>query len=40
MVCLSNWQVWLGPNAVLAFQREGYQWRDVDIYDLLEVLRF
>ena len=27
--------VWTGPNAVLAFSREGYRWRDVDAADAL-----
>ena len=26
--------VWTGPNAVLAFSREGYRWRDLDVRDL------
>jgi L-2-hydroxyglutarate oxidase len=29
-----------GPNAVLAFKREGYRKRDVDLRDLAEVLAF
>lgn len=32
--------VWLGPNAVLAFKREGYRWRDFDISDLLDAVRY
>lgn len=32
--------VWLGPNAVLAFAREGYRRLDVDGGELLEALRF
>lgn len=32
--------VWLGPNAVLAFKREGYGRFDVDIKDTIEELRF
>src|SRR6202795_2680470 len=28
-----------GPNAVLAFQREGYRWRDFDVREALEVAR-
>jgi L-2-hydroxyglutarate oxidase len=31
--------VWLGPNAVLAFAREGYRRRDVSLRDLRETLR-
>ena len=30
--------VWLGPNAVLAFAREGYRRRDVNLRDLAEVI--
>ena len=33
-------QVWLGPNAVLAFRREGYSWLDFSPGDLAEVLRY
>ncbi len=32
--------VWLGPNAVLAFSREGYRFRDVNLRDLKETLAF
>lgn len=32
--------VWLGPNAVLAFAREGYRKTDVDLRDLMETLRY
>lgn len=32
--------VWLGPNAVLAFAREGYRRRDVHAGDLVEALSF
>ena len=31
-------EVWAGPNAVLAFAREGYRRRDVDVRDLAETL--
>jgi (S)-2-hydroxyglutarate dehydrogenase len=31
-------EVWLGPNAVLAFAREGYRRRDVRARDLIEAL--
>ena len=31
--------VWLGPNAVLAFSREGYRRRDVSLRDLRETMR-
>ncbi len=30
--------VWLGPNAILAFQREGYKFWDVRFKDLFESL--
>lgn len=33
-------EVWLGPNAVLAFAREGYRRSDVVLSDLLEALAF
>lgn len=29
-----------GPNAVLALAREGYSWRDIDLHDLAETVRF
>ncbi len=32
--------VWLGPNAVLAFAREGYRRRDVNVRDLTEIVRY
>lgn len=32
--------VWLGPNAVLAFAREGYRRSDLNVHDLAEVLGF
>lgn len=32
--------VWLGPNAVLAFKREGYKWSDVNLVELWDALRF
>ncbi len=32
--------VWLGPNAVLAFAREGYRLSDINPVDLLEVFGF
>ncbi|XP_017798139.1 PREDICTED: L-2-hydroxyglutarate dehydrogenase, mitochondrial [Habropoda laboriosa] len=35
-----NSEIWLGPNAVLAFAREGYRWRDVNIKDCLEMAKF
>ncbi len=33
-------EVWAGPNAVLAFAREGYRRRDVDLGDAREVLGY
>ena len=33
-------EVWAGPNAVLAFAREGYRRRDISLPDTLSVLRF
>jgi len=35
-----NGEVWLGPNAVLAFAREGYTWGTFNIKDLAEVLLY
>jgi (S)-2-hydroxyglutarate dehydrogenase len=35
-----NGEVWLGPNAVLAFAREGYHFGKVNPRDLAEVLAF
>jgi (S)-2-hydroxyglutarate dehydrogenase len=35
-----NGEVWVGPNAVLAFAREGYKRFDINFRDLAEVLRF
>ncbi|XP_026291239.1 L-2-hydroxyglutarate dehydrogenase, mitochondrial [Frankliniella occidentalis] len=32
--------IWLGPNAVLAFQREGYRWSDINMKELIETLKF
>ncbi|KAG5265613.1 hypothetical protein AALO_G00244410 [Alosa alosa] len=32
--------VWLGPNAVLAFKREGYQLYDLNVRDLTDALSF
>ncbi len=34
-----NDEVWAGPNAVLAFAREGYRRRDLDLRDLRDTLR-
>ena len=35
-----NGDVWLGPNAVLAFAREGYRRCDINIGELWETLRY
>jgi 2-hydroxyglutarate dehydrogenase len=32
--------VWLGPNAVLAFQREGYKLLQINPFDLIDALSF
>lgn len=32
-----NGDVWLGPNAVLAFSREGYRFRDVRVRDMADL---
>ncbi|XP_061391248.1 L-2-hydroxyglutarate dehydrogenase, mitochondrial [Musca vetustissima] len=32
--------VWLGPNAVLAFKREGYRWGDLNLLELFDALRY
>lgn len=32
--------VWLGPNALLAFKREGYKWTDVNFGELIDAIRF
>lgn len=31
--------VWLGPNAVLAFKREGYTWGDINLLELFDAVR-
>ena len=35
-----NGDVWLGPNAVLAFRREGYGYFDISFKDTMEALTF
>lgn len=35
-----NGEIWLGPNAVLAFSRVGYRFRTINPGDLLEMARF
>jgi 2-hydroxyglutarate dehydrogenase len=32
--------VWLGPNAVLAFKREGYKLLDFNVKDVIEEATF
>ncbi|XP_024946184.1 L-2-hydroxyglutarate dehydrogenase, mitochondrial isoform X2 [Cephus cinctus] len=32
--------IWLGPNAVLAFAREGYSWFDINVRDCIEMAKF
>lgn len=32
--------VWIGPNAVFAFQREGYKWYNINPLELFDALRF
>lgn len=32
--------IWIGPNAVLAFKREGYRFRDFDLAELIDDLRY
>ena len=35
-----NGEVWLGPNAVLAFQREGYHISQINPRDLADAIAF
>jgi L-2-hydroxyglutarate oxidase LhgO len=35
-----NGDIWLGPNAVLAFAREGYSFTTIDLPDLFETLTY
>lgn len=35
-----NGDVWLGPNAVLAFKREGYRWSDINVPELFDAVTF
>ena len=35
-----NGDIWLGPNAVLAFKREGYKLLDISVPDLADALAF
>lgn len=32
--------VWLGPNAVLAFKREGYSWGQISLLELFDALKY
>lgn len=35
-----NGDIWLGPNAVLAFSREGYRFRDINPRDLVDMFGY
>ena len=35
-----NGDIWLGPNAVLAFKREGYRLTDVDAKDFVDAVGY
>ena len=35
-----NGEIWIGPNAVLAFAREGYDFRTVNVADLADTLTY
>jgi L-2-hydroxyglutarate oxidase len=35
-----NGAIEVGPNAVLAFKRQGYRWRDVSLRDTADILRY
>ena len=35
-----NGEIWLGPNAILAFKREGYTLQDVNLLELADSLSF
>jgi 2-hydroxyglutarate dehydrogenase len=35
----TNGEVWLGPNAVLGFAREGYNWATINVRDMLEAVK-
>lgn len=32
--------IWLGPNAILAFKREGYKWSDINLFELFDALKY
>ncbi|CAG9797327.1 unnamed protein product [Chironomus riparius] len=32
--------IWLGPNAVLAFKREGYTWTDFNLFEFLDAIKY
>lgn len=32
--------IWIGPNAVLAFKREGYKWSNINLFELFDALRY
>ncbi|XP_047495158.1 L-2-hydroxyglutarate dehydrogenase, mitochondrial-like [Penaeus chinensis] len=33
-------EIWLGPNAILAWKREGYRWLDIDIRELWDTITY
>lgn len=33
-------RICIGPNAVLAFKREGYKWTNINLFDLFDTLRY
>jgi 2-hydroxyglutarate dehydrogenase len=35
-----NGDIWLGPNAIMGFSREGYSYFDINLFDLFEQLTF
>lgn len=37
---MTSGNVWIGPNAVLAFQREGYKWYQINLLELIDALRY
>ena len=35
-----NGDVWLGPNAVLAYSREGYRYSQISVRDMVDALTY
>ena len=35
-----NGNIEAGPNAVLALSREGYKWSDINLFELIDALKF